>query len=184
MLTLAALGCAFAFQTTLLGSSRPWRNDRNGLLDHLALKASKSSLCQVQLCIKVVPFQKQEFWVPKSQCISLGWACLGSSGGALRGTCQSFGRHWTGPWKQLWSGSGRLWTVLMNSEDVWAVLDGSGRRWTVLDGLGSFEWQPGACSQLAESRKSCSYQWWEAYFVKSMLCIAEACSFAKVIDFQ
>ena len=112
------------------------------------------------------------------------WACLGSSGGTLRETCQSFGRHWTGPWNQLWSGSGGLWTVLMSSEEVWAVLDGSGRRWTALDGLGSFEWQPGACSQLAESQKSCSYQWWEAYFVKSMLYIAEACSFAKVIDFE
>ena len=67
------------------------------------------------------------------------WACLGSSGGILRGTCQSFGRHWTGPWKQLWSGSGRLWTVLLSSEEVWAVLDGSGRRWTALDGLGNFE---------------------------------------------
>ena len=140
MLTLAALGCAFAFQTTLLGSSRSWRNGQNGLFDHLVVKGSKSQLCQVQLCIKVVPFQKQEFWVPKSQCISLGWACLGSSAGILRGICQSFGRHWTGPWKQLWSGSGRLWTVLMNSEEVWAVLDCSGRRWTALGGLGSFEW--------------------------------------------
>ena len=78
-------------------------------------------------------------------------------------------------------GSGRF---LMTSEEVWALMDGSGQRWTALDGLGSFEWQPGACSQLAESRKSCSYQWWEAYFVKSMLCIAEACSFAKVSVFQ
>jgi hypothetical protein len=68
----------------------------------------------------------------------------------------------------------------MNSEEV---LGSSGRRWTALDGLESFEWQPGACSQLAENQKSCSYRWWEAYFVKSMLCIAEACSFAKVIFF-
>ena len=82
---------------------------------------------------------------------------LGSSGGALGGPWQGFGRRWTGPWKQLWSGSGRLWTVLTGSEEVWTVLDGSGRRWTALDGLESFGWQPGACSQLAECRKSCSY---------------------------
>ena len=31
-------------------------DDQNGLLDHLALKGSKSSFCQVQLCIKVVLF--------------------------------------------------------------------------------------------------------------------------------
>ena len=39
--------------------ARSLPNDQNGLLDHLALKGSKSPLCQVQLCIKVVPFQKQ-----------------------------------------------------------------------------------------------------------------------------
>ena len=36
--------------------ARSLPNYQNGLLDHLALKGSKSSLCQVQFCIKVVPF--------------------------------------------------------------------------------------------------------------------------------
>ena len=71
VLTLAALGCAFAFQTTLLGSNSPWRDDQNVLLDHLALKGSKSSLCRIQLDMKVVMFQKQKFLVPKSQCTHL-----------------------------------------------------------------------------------------------------------------
>ena len=116
----------------------------------------------------------------------LGWACLGSSGGALGGPWQCFGRHQTGLWKQLWGGCGKLWKVLRGSEEVWTVLGGSGRRWAVPDGLESFGWQHGACSQLVECRKSCSYNWWEAYFVtsKSMFYIAKACSFAKIIDFQ
>ena len=70
----------------------------------------------------------------------LFWACLGSSGGALGGPWQGFGRHWTGPWKQVWSGSGRLGTVLTGSEEVWTVLHGSGRLWTAWKALdGSLE---------------------------------------------
>ena len=52
-------------------------NDQNELLDNLALKGSKSSLCRIQLYIKVIMFQKQEFLLPKSQCTHLGvvFAC-------------------------------------------------------------------------------------------------------------
>ena len=38
--------------------ARSLPNDQNELLDNLALKGSKSSFCQVQLCIKVVLFFK------------------------------------------------------------------------------------------------------------------------------
>ena len=133
MLTLAALGCAFAFQTTLLGSSRPWRNDQNGLLDHLALKGSKSSLCQVQLCIKVVPFQKQEFWVPKSQCIPPG---LGVSGKLWRGSGWALARLWTALDGALEAALERIWKALDGFDGFRRGLDSSGRLWTALDGSG------------------------------------------------
>ena len=96
---------------------------------------------------------------------------------------------------ELWAALGgaleaaleRIWTALDGFDEFGRGLGSSGLFWTALDWsgrLGKLLMAPGACSQLAESRKSCSYQWWEAYFVKSMLCIAEACSFAKVIDFE
>ena len=53
---------------TKLKVARSLPNDQNGLLDHLALNNSKSPLCQLQLCIKVVLFQKQKIWDAKSQC--------------------------------------------------------------------------------------------------------------------
>ena len=56
---------------TKLKVARSLPNDQNGLLDHLALNSSKSSLCQLQLCIKVVIFQKQKIWDAKSQCTHL-----------------------------------------------------------------------------------------------------------------
>ena len=57
---------------TKLKVARSLPNDQNGLLDHLALISSKSSLCQLQLCIKVVLFQKQKIKDAKSQCTHLG----------------------------------------------------------------------------------------------------------------
>ena len=72
----------------------------------------------------------------------------------------------------------------VRSEIALVCLDGvakglgsAGRLWTV---FGSFGWQPGACSQLAKCRRSCSHQSWEAYSVKSMFCFAEVCSRAKI----
>ena len=115
----------------------------------------------------------------------------------LEGFGKLWGRFWTvlGVSGKLWMGS--TWALAMLEaalERIWKALDGfdgfgrsldsSARLLTALDGLESFGWQPGACSQLAECRKSCSYQWWDAYFDKSMFCIAEACSLVKIIDFQ
>ena len=128
------------------------------------------------------------------------WAALARSGRlweALRSVLDGSGRVWEALEGSGWALAG-LWTALdgvleASLERIWKALDGfdgfgsgldsSARLWTALDGLESFGWQPGACSQLAECRKSCSYQWWEAYFVKSMFYIAEACSFANMMDF-
>ena len=71
----------------------------------------------------------------------------------------------------------RIWTALDGLDGFKICLAGSGMLWAA---LGSFEYQSGAYSQLTGCEKSCSDRCGEAYFAKSMFCIAEACSLAKI----
>ena len=112
------------------------------------------------------------------------WAVLGVSGKLWRGSGWALARLWTALDGALEAALERIWKALDGFDGFGRGLDSSGRLWTALDGLESFGWQPGACSQLAECRKSCSHHWWGACFVKSIVCIAEACSLAKIINFK
>ena len=135
---------------------------------------------------EIVEFRVKQGDFLSKMVVSICWVFLGLSKvlDGLESSGWHLARLWTALDGALEAALERIWKALDSFDGFGRGLDSSGRLWTALNGLESFGWQPGACSQLAECRKSCSYHWWGAYFVKSMFYIAEACSLAKIIDFQ
>ena len=111
---------------TKLKVARSLPNDQNGLLDHLALNNSKSSLCQLQRCIKVVLFQRQEFWDAKSQCTHLGvvFACCKTHRASYKHNLNAAGNvAQTGPErKSSIAKIYRITAVFLRISDCWCML--------------------------------------------------------------
>ena len=135
-----------------------------------------------------IPEDSEMFW--KLLALDeLGWLWT-----ALAGSGVLFGRLWKvqdclGRLLQALASFPWLWRSQARTQECSTCFgtgsgNGSGMLWMALDGsgwgLGSFGKQSDACSQLAECQKSCSRQWWESYFVKSMLSIAETCLLSKI----